>query len=129
MFVKYRAACSQGRWEGSWAQSRNVRVCPERLSCFQRAIGGRHCYCSEGPEGPGKTAAHPGWPALEEAVRRKDAIFSQGFRFPVFTLSRIQFDSTNKHCFQIVNTNGDSRLTMARACRTPPGCPNCWKKG
>lgn len=34
-----------------------------------------------------------------------------------------------QHCFHIFNTGQDSRLTMARACRTPPGCPNCWKKG
>lgn len=62
-------------------QSRSVRVCLERLSCFRRAIEGRRCYCSGGPEGPGMRAVHPGWPALEAAVGRKDAIFSLAFPF------------------------------------------------
>lgn len=79
MFVKYRAACSQGRGEGRGAQSQNVRVCPERLSCFRRAIEGRRCYCSEGLEGPGMRAAHPDWPALEAAGRSKDTTFSPSF--------------------------------------------------
>lgn len=65
-------------WGG---QSRSVRVCLERLSCFRRVIEGRRCYCSGGPEGPGMRGAHPGWPALEAAVGRKDAIVSLAFPF------------------------------------------------
>lgn len=103
MFVKYRATCSQRRWDGGGgAQSQNVHVCPESLSCFRRAIEGHHYYCSEGPEGPGMTAAHPGWPALEGAARRKNTIFSLVFRFSrfsIFTFSRIQIDSTTNIVF------------------------------
>lgn len=87
---------AHGGMVGSGAQSRNVRVCPERLSCFRRAIVGRHCYCSGGPEGPGMTAAHPGWPALEGAVRRTDAIFSQMLRFSIVTF----FKNTDEFNYQ-----------------------------
>lgn len=114
---------------GVGAQSRNVRACPERLSCFRRATEGRRCYCWEGPEGPGTTAARPGWPALEGAVRRKEPTFSQDFTLPISPFSRTHIHPTIKRCFQIFTAGQDSRLTMARACRTPPGCPNCWRKG
>lgn len=102
---------AHGAWRGCacvcvCVQSRNVCVCPERLSCFRRAIEGRHCYCSEGPEGPGMTAAHLGWPALEGAVRREDTRLSQLLDFPASLLSRIHIDSTKcwTVCWFVPNT-------------------------
>lgn len=87
-------------------------MCPKRLSCFQKVIGGRRCYCLGGPGDPGMTTVHLGLPAQEVAGREKQML-AQMTNGPT-ALSGF-FKSR------------DSRLTTARACQTPPACPSCWR--
>lgn len=56
----------------------------EGLSCSRRVRGGRRCCWRGGREGPGRTATHLGWPALEAAVDEGQTERNEWQRYDMF---------------------------------------------